>query len=162
MTGADTFFWTLGFTAVAAIIVAVAGGLLTEIGPWYARLRKPSWQPPNWVFGPVWTVILVLAAISAALAWEAATGPGDKAWVFGVLLVNSILNIAWSGFFFKLRRPDWALAEWALLWLSVLSLIIVLGGYSTTAGLLMLPYIIWVSIAGLLNYRIVQLNRPFG
>lgn len=161
MTGTGTFFWTLGFTAVAAIIVAVAGGLLTEIGPWYARLKKPAWQPPNWAFGPVWTVILVLAAISAALAWEAATGPGAKAWVFGVLLVNSILNIAWSGFFFKLRRPDWALVEWALLWLSVLSLIIVLGRYSTTAGLLMLPYIIWVSIAGLLNYRIVQLNRPF-
>ncbi len=157
----DTFFWALGFAAAVAVVVAVAGGVLTEIGPWYEGLRKPSWKPPDWAFGPVWTTILVLAAISAALAWEAAEGPGAKAWVLAVLIVNSILNIAWSGIFFKMKRPDWALYEVALLWLSILALIVVLGAYSSAAGLLMVPYLVWVSIAMFLNYRIVQMNRPF-
>ena len=154
-------YWTIICTAAAAIVVAVAGGVLTEIGPWYRNLKKPSWQPPDWAFGPVWTVILVMAAISAALAWEAAPDLSGKTLVFAVLLVNSLLNIAWSGIFFKMKRPDWALAEVALLWLSILALIVVLGRYSTTAGLLMIPYIVWVSIAAFLNYRIVQMNRPF-
>jgi tryptophan-rich sensory protein len=154
-------YWTIACTAAAAIVVAVAGGVLTEIGPWYRNLKKPSWQPPDWAFGPVWTVILVMAAISAALAWEAAPDAGAKTIVFIVLLVNSILNIAWSAIFFKMKRPDWALIEVALLWLSILALILVLGSYSTTAGLLMVPYIVWVSIASFLNFRIVQMNRPF-
>jgi tryptophan-rich sensory protein len=157
----DSFLWALGGSGLVAVIVAVAGGVLTEIGPWYERLRKPSWQPPEWAFGPVWTVILILAAISAAYAWEAAEGPGAKAAVLSVLVVNSLLNIAWSGIFFKMKRPDWALIEVALLWLSILALILVLGAYSTTAGLLMVPYLVWVSIAAFLNYRIVQLNKPF-
>jgi benzodiazapine receptor len=144
------------------VIVAVAGGVLTEIGPWYDRLKKPSWQPPNWAFGPIWTVILMLAAVSAALAWQAAPDSSARMAVFAVLLVNSILNIAWSGIFFKMRRPDWALIEVGLLWLSILALILVLGSYSATAGLLMVPYLLWVSIASFLNYRIVQLNKPFG
>jgi benzodiazapine receptor len=103
----------------------------------------------------------VLAAISAALAWEAAAATGARPAVLAVLVVNSILNIAWSGIFFKMRRPDWALIEVALLWLSILALIVVLGAQSTMAGLLMVPYLAWVSIASFLNYRIVQLNKPF-
>lgn len=153
--------WTIGCTALAAIAVGAAGGILTETGPWYHSLKTPSWKPPDWAFGPVWTVILVLAAISAALAWEAAPDPAAQTWVFLVLLVNSILNIAWSGFFFKLRRPDWALVEVGFLWLSIVALIAVLGHYSSTAGLLMVPYLVWVSIASFLTYRIVQMNRPF-
>ncbi len=81
--------------------------------------------------------------------------------MFIVLAINSVLNIAWSGIFFKMKRPDWALVEVGLLWLSILALILVLGAYSTVAGLLMVPYLIWVSIAAFLNYRIVQMNRPF-
>jgi tryptophan-rich sensory protein len=157
----ESFYWALGFSGVAAVIVAVAGGMLTEIGPWYQGLKKPSWQPPDWAFGPVWTVILILAAISAALAWEAAEGPGARAAILAVLVINSILNIAWSGIFFKMKRPDWALYEVALLWLSILALILVLGAHSATAGLLMAPYLVWVSIASFLNFRIVALNKPF-
>ena len=158
----DGFLWTLGGSALAAVIVAVAGGVLTETGQWYASLKKPSWKPPDWAFGPVWTVILILAAISAALAWEAEEGAGARSAILAVLIINSILNIAWSGIFFKMRRPDWALIEVAMLWLSILALILVLGSYSTAAGLLMVPYLIWVSIASFLNYRIVQMNKPFG
>lgn len=155
------FAWALAGSGAVAVIVAIAGGVLTEIGPWYDGLKKPSWQPPDWAFGPVWTVILILAAISAALAWDAAKDPGGRTAILLVLIVNSILNIAWSGIFFKMKRPDWALIEVAMLWLSIVALIVVLGFHSTVAGLLMVPYLVWVSIASFLNYRIVEMNKPF-
>jgi len=161
MIWTDSFLWALGCSAAAAVVVAVAGGVLTETGPWYKSLKKPSWKPPDWAFGPVWTTILVLAAISAALAWEAAATPAARSAVLTVLIVNSVLNIAWSGIFFKMRRPDWALAEVAMLWLSIVALIVVLGAQNLTAGLLILPYLAWVSVATFLNYRIVQMNKPF-
>ena len=156
------FLWPLGITAAAAVVVAIAGAVLTETGAWYDSLKKPSWKPPDWAFGPVWTTIFVFATISAALAWEAAATPAARTAILVLLLVNAVLNIAWSGIFFKLRRPDWALAEVALLWLSILSLILVLGASSALAGLLMVPYLVWVSIAAFLNLRIVQMNPPFG
>ena len=87
---------------------------------------------------------------------------GVLSLIFWALTINVVLNIAWSGIFFKMRRPDWALGEVALLWASVLSLILVLGSASTWAGLLLLPYLLWVSTASFLNLRIVQMNRPFG
>lgn len=161
MLESTSFLWALGAAAAAGIIVAVAGGLLTETGAWYASLRKPGWQPPDWAFGPVWTVIIILAVIAAALAWDAAESPGARAAILVALVVNSVLNIAWSGFFFKLRRPDWALIEVALLWLSIVALIVVLGSASARAGWLLVPYLAWVSVAAFLNYRIVQLNKPF-
>lgn len=161
MSWTTEFTWALGLSALAAVIVAVAGGVLTEMSPWYYALKKPSWKPPDWAFGPIWTVILILAAISAALAWEAAPTPGARTAVFAALAVNSVLNIAWSGIFFKMRRPDWALIEVALLWLSIVALILVLGAQSVTAGLLMVPYLIWVSIASYLTWSIVQMNKPF-
>lgn len=156
-----SFLWALGVSAVVAIVVAVMGGVFTEIGPWYQRLKNPSWKPPDWAFGPIWTVILVMATVSSALAWEAAPDGAARFLIAAVLAINSVLNIAWSYIFFKMKRPDWALIEVALLWLSILSLIVVLGYYSRTAGLLMVPYILWVSTAAVLNFRIVQLNGPF-
>ena len=161
MNWTSSFIWALGFSALAGVIVAVAGGVLTVIGPWYENLRKPSWKPPDWAFGPIWSTIIILAVISAALAWDAADSASAKTAVLTVLVVNAILNIAWSGIFFKLKRPDWALVEVLMLWLSIVALILVLGSHSTTAGLLMVPYLVWVSIAAFLNYRIVQMNKPF-
>ena len=158
----DGFLWALGGSALVAVIVAVAGGVLTETGPWYAQLKKPSWKPPDWAFGPVWTTIFVLAVIATALAWQASAGTGARPLIFWALAINAIVNIAWSGIFFKMRRPDWALREVVLLWCSVLSLVIVLGASSTWAGILLLPYLLWVSIASFLNLRIVQMNGPFG
>lgn len=162
MTLTGDFLWPLGGAALAGIVVALAGGLLTETGAWYHGLRKPAWKPPDWAFGPVWTVIIILAVIAAALAWQAAATTGERAIVLVALLVNSVLNIAWSGVFFKLRRPDWALIEVGLLWLSILALILVLGARSATAGWLLLPYLAWVSVAAFLNFRIVRMNEPFG
>ena len=75
--------------------------------------------------------------------------------------INAALNIAWSPLFFKLRRPDWALAELVFLWLSIVSLIVAVGGISSFAGALLAPYLLWVSFAGFLNWTMVKLNRPF-
>lgn len=154
--------WTL--IAVATLIVgvvAVVGGLATEIGEWYEGLNFPSWRPPNWVFGPAWTLIFFLTATSGVIAWEQAPDDQTRLWLLALFLVNAALNIAWSPLFFKLRRPDWALAELVFLWLSIVSLIVAVGGISPFAGALLAPYLLWVSFAGFLNWTMVKLNRPF-
>ena len=161
MNWSPAFLWPLGIASAVAIVVAIAGAVLTEIGPWYEGLKKPAWKPPDWAFGPVWTTIFVLTVIATALAWVAAEGTEARPLIFWALSLNAILNVAWSGIFFKLRRPDWALGEVVLLWFSIVALIFALGSVSTWAGILLLPYLVWVSTASFLNLRIVQMNAPF-
>ncbi len=149
--------------AVTAIIVFVAliGGLATEVGDWYESLNFPPWRPPNWLFGPAWTLIYLLTGTSTVLAWEQAQDDATRIWFAALLAINAVLNIVWSPLFFKLRRPDWALVELVFLWLSVAALVIYVGGISTFAGALLAPYLAWVSFAGFLNWTMVKLNRPF-
>ncbi len=147
-------------TAVT-LIVAVAGGMLTEIGPWYNSLRFPAWKPPNWAFGPVWTVIFAFSIASAVTAWAAAAPGFQRTMLIVLFLLNASLNVLWNILFFTLRRPDWALIETALLWLSVAALMAFIWPISPVASLLLAPYIVWVSIAGALNRAIVQRNAPF-
>lgn len=138
-----------------------AGGWLTEIGPWYRDLRKPSWQPPDWLFGPAWTVILGLSAWAFVLAWEGAPDAAGRTRVVVLFLANWVLHLLWSPLFFKLRRPDWALMEVPLLWLSVLAMALGYAPYSSLAPWLLAPYLAWVAFASLLNWSIVRLNGPF-
>lgn len=148
--------------AICAVAVASLGGAMTDTGPWYLALAKPAWQPPGWIFGPVWTVIFACCAWSFAEAWAAAGARSMRAailWLFGF---NMFLNIAWSALFFALRRPDWALIEVALLWLSIAALIRVLLPLSRRAAFLLFPYLAWVGIAAALNWEVVRLNGPFG
>ena len=147
-------------TALAAVIVAVAGGIATRTDAWYLRLRVPAWKPPDWAFGPIWTVIIVLTATSAVVAWNADPDPTARTRLVAAFTVNGLLNIAWSVIFFRLRRPDWALAEVGLLWLSIVALMLVAGQASWVAGGLNLPYLAWVSVAACLNLSIVRLNAP--
>jgi tryptophan-rich sensory protein len=144
-----------------AVLVAAIGGTVTEIGPWYRSLNKPWFQPPDWLFGPAWTVIFALAALSAAQAWRDAPNQAAREWLIGLFALNGFLNILWSLLFFKLRRPDWALFEVVLLWASILLLIVVLGRYSRLGAALLVPYLLWVSFAAYLNLAIVRLNAPF-
>ena len=148
----------------ATTAVLLAGGLLTSagFGPWYDRLRKPAWQPPDWAFGPAWTTIGALTTAAAVLAWDAAPRPRQRTRIVGLFAANGVLNMLWSGLFFTLRRPDWALAEIVPLWLSVAAMIGGTAKLSRRAGWLLAPYLGWVSFAGLLNLRIVRLNGPFG
>lgn len=146
----------------AAIVVAVLGGLASRPGAWYDGLEKSSLTPPNWVFGPAWTLIYASCVIAAVLGWRAAQTASAKAWLLSLFFINAVFNILWSLFFFTLQRPDWALAEVAGLWISVLALIVFLIRRSTLAGLILVPYLLWVSFAAWLNYQIVALNGPFG
>ena len=155
--------WTvIAIGAGVALLVAFAGGVLTVVGPWYEGLRFPSWRPPNWLFGPAWTLIFICIAASGILAWEGAETNDQRNWLIALLAVNGVFNVLWSALFFRMQRPDWALADLVLLWLSILALVITAFGISDAAGWFMCPYLAWVSFAGLLNFKIVQLNRPFG
>lgn len=145
----------------AAIALSAAGGFLTEIGPWYRQLRKPSWQPPDWLFGPAWTLILALAAWSAAVAWTSAPTAGERILVVMLYGLNALLHLLWSPLFFKFKRPDWALLEVPLLWLSILTPMTLVAPFAPLASWLLLPYLLWVAFAAYLNLTIVRLNRPF-
>ncbi|MDB5652820.1 MAG: tryptophan-rich sensory protein [Tardiphaga sp.] len=146
----------------AAVCVAGLGGSLTDIGPWYQKLSRPSWQPPDWAFGPAWTTIFALAVVSAVSAWRATRERAQHAWIIGLFAVNGLLNVLWSTLFFALRRPDWALAEVGLLWLAIALPMVVFWRISKTASLCLLPYLLWVSFAAVLNFTVVRLNAPFG
>lgn len=150
------------FAIAWAVILGGAGGLLTTIGPWYHALKKPSWQPPDWLFGPAWTIILGLAAWAFVLAWRGTASDGERTFLIALYAINFICHLLWSPMFFKLQRPDWALLEVPFLWASVLSLTIFLRDWSVLASWMIVPYLAWVSFAALLNAKIVQLNRPFG
>jgi len=154
--------WTQVLAAgAAAIVVAVLGGTMTDIGPWYQSLAKPSFQPPDWAFGPAWTLIFALAALAGVTAWRAAPDGASREWIIGLFALNGFLNVLWTVLFFRLQRPDWALIEVGVLGLSVLARLIYLGRLSRLAGLLIVPYLLWVAFAGVVNYQIVQLNGPF-
>lgn len=141
-----------------AMATALLGASLTTIGPWYRALEKPWFQPPDWAFGPAWTLIFALAAWGFVRAWRAGAG----AALLVAFAVNGALNALWSLLFFTLRRPDWALLEIVPLWLSILAMILLAARHDRGAAWLIAPYIVWVSFAGFLNLAIVRLNGPFG
>lgn len=148
--------------ALAAVSVAMAGRLLTELGPWYRALAKPAWQPPDWLFGPAWTLIFAFATASAATGWLYAPDRAARRRMVALFGVNALLNVLWSALFFHLHRPDWALAEVGLLWLSIALLMVALAAWSRRAAALLAPYLAWVTFAAVLNFAIVRLNGPFG
>jgi translocator protein len=147
--------------AAAACSVALLGGLMTDISAWYLALRQPAWKPPDWLFGPAWTLIFALAAAAGVSAWRRAPTQADREWLLALFALNGFLNVLWSLLYFRLRRPDWALAEVGLLWLSIALLMLVLWRYARPATWLLLPYLLWVAFAAVLNWTTVQLNGPF-
>jgi translocator protein len=144
-----------------AVMLGLVGGLMTPIGSWYGELRKPGFQPPNWLFGPAWSLILGLAAWAAVIAWNAAATPTAQRDVLIVFAVNGVCHLAWSPLFFKAQRPDLALIEVVFLWGSLVAMIAVLAPIAPLAAWLIAPYLAWVSFAAFLNWTIVRLNpRP--
>jgi tryptophan-rich sensory protein len=163
MTATSARTWrAVAVAALAALCVAVLGGAMTQVGPWYHHLAKPAWTPPDVAFGVIWTVIFAFAAASGALAWLAAKRAATRETLIGLFAANGFFNVFWSLLFFTLHRPDWALWESLALWLSVAALAVFLTRVSRTAGLLTVPYLVWVSVAVLLNYDVVRLNGRFG
>lgn len=157
-----SWFLPVAIAAMAAIGVAALGGTITDLGPWYEGLRKPDWTPPRAAFPIVWTTIFALAAAAGVAAWRAAPNAKAADTLIGLFALNGFLNVLWSLLFFRLKRPDWAMAELVVLEFSVLALIVYSGRFSRLAAVLLVPYAIWVAVAGALNWEVVQLNGPFG
>jgi tryptophan-rich sensory protein len=126
-----------------------------EIDGWYRTLDKPSWTPPDYVFGPVWTILYILMAVAA---WLVCRPAGFKAAAVPLTLFGFqlLLNVAWSWIFFKLHQPGWAFFEITLLWIAILATIASALRHSKTAAWLLVPYLAWVSFAAVLNYAIWQ------
>jgi tryptophan-rich sensory protein len=142
------------------VVVAGLGAALTDVGPWYFALAKPSWQPPDWAFAPAWTLIFVCAMVAAVKGWRAMPTATGRNFVVALFLANAVSNVLWSWLFFGLRRPEWALLEVPVLWVSVLMPMVLLWRRSRTAALLLGVYLAWVTFAAYLNFTVVQLNRP--
>jgi tryptophan-rich sensory protein len=148
---------------IAVLLVLAVGGIggaATEIGPWYLQLAKPYWQPPDWAFGPIWTLLYITTSIAGVRAWRNAN-PQEKKYFLAAVLMNCVLNVLWSVLFFKLHRPDIALMEVGALLLSVLLLTVLPWSYSRVSTWLMVPHLFWVSTAACLNLFTVKLNGPF-
>jgi benzodiazapine receptor len=153
---------TIIVAAVIVVLMLGIGGAMTTVGPWYRGLQKPRWNPPDWLFGPAWTLILGLAAWSGVLSWMNAPSTASHLLIGVTFSINIALHMLWSPLFFNLQRPDWALIEIPILWLSIAALMVIVSSYSTLAPWLLLPYLLWVAFAAILNANIVRLNHPFG
>lgn len=147
----------LGLFLLACFAAATTGAVFRP-GPWYDRLDKPSWTPPDWAFPVAWTLLYVAIGVAPWLVWRAA-GFAGAALPLAVWAVQLALNAAWSWLFFGLRRMDLAFAEVVALWASIALMIALFLPISVTAGLLMVPYLVWVSFAAALNLAVWQRNK---
>jgi translocator protein len=129
----------------------------TSVRTWYVRLQKPSFNPPSWVFGPVWSVLYLSMAVSAWLVWRNAGWEGPRV-AFMIFLVQLGLNLAWSGLFFGLHNPGLAFLDILALLAAIVATAVAFRSFSEVAFWLMVPYAIWVCFASLLNFEIWRLN----
>jgi translocator protein len=137
--------------------VAALGGWFAP-GEWYATLQKPSWNPPNWIFGPVWTILYVVMAVAAWLIWKRG-GFARRRLALSLYLTQLLFNALWSPLFFGLRSPALAFVDLSLLWLALLATVVTFWRIRPLAGALLIPYVAWVTFAWALNLALWQLNR---
>ncbi|NIR49330.1 tryptophan-rich sensory protein [candidate division KSB1 bacterium] len=156
-----TFRPWLGLVVFLAICFAAAGigAVFTSmsVNSWYQTLTKPSWNPPAWIFGPVWMFLYIMMAVSVWLIWRQY---GISVVVLPLTLfgIQLFLNAAWSGFFFGLRKPGYALIEIVLLWCAILVTVLSFYKVKPVSAWLMTPYLVWVTFAAMLNFEIWRLN----
>jgi translocator protein len=152
---------TIGLAVSMAVCFGAAGigSILTtpSIGGWYATLAKPAWSPPNWVFGPVWSLLYIAMAVAAWLVWRRVGFP-RAASALNLFAIQLVLNVCWSAIFFGLHRPGLAFAEILLLWLAILTTMVAFRSLSRAAAWLLAPYLLWVAFAAMLNFSIWRLN----
>lgn len=145
---------------VGIVLLGAVSGIASGTGlrVWYATLQKPFFNPPSWLFGPVWTILYALMGFALYRIWELPPS-SDRSMLFSLFIIQLILNLAWSFLFFYFQRPDWALAEIILLWGFILWLIIRFYPLDKLAAGLQIPYLLWVSFATVLNASLWWLNR---
>ena len=154
---------------IAKIIIAVAipvavgavSGFFTFSGvqSWYQTLNKPSWNPPDRIFGPVWTTLYVMMGIGLYQVWRSDSSGVLKKKAIALFAAQLILNFFWSFIFFNQHQIGWAFIEIMVMWIFILLTIFAFAQVSKTAAWLLVPYISWVSFAAILNYTIWQLNK---
>ena len=142
------------------VLVGAVAGLFTSSGvnSWYAIANKPWFNPPNWLFAPIWTALYIMMGIAFFLIWRTDSDKSIKQTAMIFFVAQLVLNFFWSLIFFKLQQTGWAFAEMSIMWLMILFTIIWFGKISSTASWLLVPYICWVSFALILNYSIWKLN----
>jgi benzodiazapine receptor len=142
------------------LLVGGISGYFTSSGVngWYAVANKPWFNPPNWIFAPVWTSLYILMGIALFLVWKSDAAAAVKQAAITLFAIQLTLNFFWSIIFFKLQQPGWAFAEIIVMWVMILLTIFWFGKISSAAAWLLVPYISWVSFASVLNYSIWQLN----
>ena len=159
VSGHELQLWQLVGWIVLSTAVGGFSGLLTRAGvqTWYQTLRKPSFNPPDWIFAPVWTTLYILMGISAWLVWKQ---PDSQLRTYGLVwfLIQLGLNFFWSLIFFRWRAIAFALGEISFLWLAILATMVLFWEVRPLAGWLMLPYLAWVTFAGYLNFAFWRLN----
>lgn len=150
----------LVITIVGCELVGILGGLFTApaIRTWYAYLAKPSFSPPNWIFGPVWTVLYFLMGIAAYLIWTRSGTKKKVQTALRIFIAQLTFNFLWSILFFGLRSPLLALIDIFILWALIVWTMKSFHPLSKTAAYLLVPYLVWVSFATVLNWAIVMLN----
>ena len=153
MEASISFDWSLLVFFLLMVATGTSGAFF-QPGEWYRGLRKPGWTPPNWLFGPVWTSLYVMIAIAGWLVWRNAPA-GPAIWLWGAQLV---VNFGWSALFFGMRRMDLAFYDVVLMWLLIAAFIVAAAPISLTAAVLFVPYLIWVTIAGTLNWTVWRMN----
>jgi len=143
------------------LTIGFIGSIFTtsSIPTWYTTLEKPSFNPPNWVFAPVWTTLFILMGISAFLVWRVGLNETNVRVALIIFIIQLILNAFWSVAFFGLRSPIAGLIVIIVLWIAILLTILSSIKVSKLAGILLIPYILWVSFASILNVMIYILNR---
>lgn len=146
----------LGGWLVLCFGAAAFGGLFGP-GEWYARLSKPSWNPPNWIFGPVWTVLYIMMAVAAWRIWRFG-GDESRRKALVLFLIQLCLNAAWSPLFFGLKQPALAFGDIVLLWFAICATTSVFFKMDRVAGWLMVAYLAWVSFAAVLNAALWRMN----
>lgn len=142
----------------ACLAVGGVSGFVTanEIPGWYVNINKPVFNPPNWIFGPVWTALYILMGIAFFLIWKSPTPAKEKAYLFFALQL--VLNFFWSIIFFRLHAVGFAFAEIIMMWICILLTIVSFYPISKPAAYLLIPYLLWVSFASVLNFSIWRLN----
>jgi translocator protein len=145
---------------VISQLAGVVGSLFTfsAIPTWYATLKKPSFSPPNWIFGPVWIALYTLMGIAAYFVWQARDVNKLAKPAIIIFLIHLVLNALWSILFFGFKNPGLAFLEIIVLWLFIAALVVLFYKIDKTAGYLLIPYLAWVSFAGFLNFSIWRLN----
>jgi len=150
---------------IACIIICEIAGAIGALfnknsfskSGWYAKIKKPSFNPPNWIFAPVWILLYLLMGVSLYLVLD--TRISLLSFPIIIFLVQLLLNMFWTGIFFGLRKPGYAFIEIVLMWLAIVATIIIFYPISKLASYLLIPYFLWVSFASILNFSIWWLNK---